>query len=145
MANSIVKLSVDDSSYNAKIKAAAQAFADFGRRVSSAGIEAFGDFAKGAKTAKVAFQGFNAALKANVLVLIASLAVEAGQALGEMIGNWIRGANDAEDAQRSLNSELEKTSLLLKEMSSSSKFNERLARAAGASTTEIIGTAHKGC
>lgn len=138
MANSIVKLSVDDSSYNAKIKAAAQAFADFGRRVSSAGIEAFGDFAKGAKTAKVAFQGFNAALKANVLVLIASLAVEAGQALGEMIGNWIRGANDAEDAQRSLNSELEKTSLLLKEMNSSSKFNERLARAAGASTTEII-------
>ena len=86
MADSIVRLKVEDDSFNAKIKEAAKAFADFGKRVASAGVEAMGDFAKGAATAKTAFEGFNAALKANALVLVASLAVQAASAIGEMIG-----------------------------------------------------------
>ena len=40
-SNSIVTLTVEDSSFNAKIKAAAKAFADFGARVTSAGVDAF--------------------------------------------------------------------------------------------------------
>lgn len=138
MAESIVKLAVEDSSFNAHIKRAAKEFADFGKSVASVGVDAFGKFAKGTETAKVAFQNFNKALKANAIVFVASLAVEVGQAIGEMIGNWISGANDAEEAQRQLNNELERTSLLMKEMSSYSKFNEQLMRARGASTTEII-------
>ena len=55
MADSIVNLKVNDDSFNAKIKEAARSFADFGKRVASTGVEAMGDFAKGAKTAKAAF------------------------------------------------------------------------------------------
>ena len=116
MADSIVRLTVEDSSFNAKIKAAAKAFADFGARVTSAGVDAFKSFATGAQTAKVAFQGFNTVLKANALVFVATLAVQVGAAIGEMIGDWISGANDAEAAQRSLNEELERTEYLIKEI-----------------------------
>ena len=107
MADSIVRLKVEDSSFNAKIKEAARSFADFGKRVASAGADAMADFAKGVKTAKVAFQGFNTALKANALVLVASLAVQAASAIGEMIGDWISGADDAAEAQKRLNDQLE--------------------------------------
>ena len=138
MSESIVRLSVEDSSFNAKIKAAARAFSDFGARVASAGVDAFKKFATGAETAKAAFQGFNAALKANALVFVITTAIQAAQAIGEMVGDWISGANDAEDAQRKLNEELEKTSELIKEIDHQASFNERLARAAGASTTEIL-------
>ena len=91
MANSIVRLSVEDSSFNAKIKAAAKAFADFGKNVASAGADAFQKFASGAQTAKVAFQGFNTALKANALVFVATLAVQVGQAIGEMVAHCAYG------------------------------------------------------
>lgn len=138
MANSVVKLSVDDSSFNAKIKRAAQDFADFGKRVASAGVDAFGKFAKGVESAKVAFQGFNTALKANALVLVASLATEAAVAIGEMIGDWISGANDAEDAQKKLNDELEKTAQAIQDINSVADFDARIAKAAGKSTTEIL-------
>ena len=47
MADSIVRLTVEDSSFNAKIKASAKAFADFGARVASAGADAFKKFATG--------------------------------------------------------------------------------------------------
>ena len=137
-SNSIVRLTVEDSSFNAKIKAAAKAFSDFGARVTSAGVDAFKSFATGANTAKVAFQGFNTVLKANALVLVSTLAIQAGAALAEMVGDWISGANDAEDAQRRLNEELERTEYLIKEIDHQAKFNERIARAAGASTTEIL-------
>ena len=50
MADSIVRLTVEDSSFNAKIKAAAKAFSDFGARVTSAGVDAFKSFATGANT-----------------------------------------------------------------------------------------------
>lgn len=138
MADSIVRLTVEDSSFNSKIKAAAKAFADFGSRVTSAGVEAFQNFATGAKTAKVAFQGFNAVLKANALVFVATLAIQAGAALGEMIGDWISGANDAEEAQRRLNEELDKTAQLVKDILADSDFNARIAKAAGKSTSEIL-------
>ena len=138
MADSIVKLTVEDSSFNAKIKAAAKSFSDFGARVASAGVDAFRKFAAGAETAKVAFQGFNAALKANALVFVITTAIQAAQAIGEMVGDWISGASDAEEAQRRLNEELENTAALIKEIEHQSKFNERLARASGASTTEIL-------
>lgn len=138
MADSIVRLSVDDSSFNAKIKEAAKSFATFGKNVASAGVEAFGKFAKGVETAKVAFQGFNQVLKANALVLVSTLAIQAGQALGEMIGDWISGANDAEDAQRKLNEELERSIKLLREMDDDADFNTKAAKAMGASTSEIL-------
>ena len=138
MANSIVRLTVDDSSFNAKIKEAARAFTDFGKRVSSAGIEAMGDFAKGAKTAKAAFESFNAALKANALVLISSLAIQAASAIGEMIGNWITGANDAADAQDKLNEKLEETSRLIDQINDDGDFNARIAKASGASTSQVL-------
>lgn len=138
MADSIVRLSVEDSSFNAKIKAAAKSFADFGKNVASAGVDAFGKFARGVETASGAFKTFNAALKANALVFVATTAIQASQAIGEMIGDWISGASDAEEAQRRLNEELENTASLIKEIDRQSKFNERLARAAGASTSEIL-------
>jgi hypothetical protein len=138
MADSIVRLTVEDSSFNAKIKAAAKAFADFGARVTSAGVDAFKNFATGANTAKVAFQGFNTALKANALVLVATLAVQVGQAIGEMIGDWISGADDAEAAQKKLNDELDRTAQIVKGILAESDFNARIAKAAGKSTSEIL-------
>lgn len=138
MANSIVKLTVEDSSFNAKIKQAAKTFADFGKNVASAGADAFGQFARGAKTAKVAFEGFNAALKANALVLVASLAAEAGQAIGNLITNWITGADDAAKAQDTLNQKLEETKRLLDEMKYFDNFQMQLDKASGMKTTEIL-------
>ena len=138
MSNSIVRLSVEDSSFNAKIKAAAKAFADFGKNVASAGADAFQKFASGAQTAKVAFQGFNTVLKANALVLVATLAVQVGQAIGEMIGDWISGADDAEAAQKKLNDELDRTAQIVKGILAESDFNARIAKAAGKSTSEIL-------
>ena len=138
MADSIVRLKVEDSSFNAKIKEAARSFADFGKRVASAGADAMADFAKGVKTAKVAFQGFNAALKANALVLVASLAVQAASAIGEMIGDWISGADDAADAQERLNQKLETTKMLIEQINDEGDFNARIAKAQGKSTTEIL-------
>jgi hypothetical protein len=138
MASSIVTLTVEDSSFNAKIKAAAKAFADFGSNVASAGADAFQKFASGASTAKVAFQGFNTVLKANALVFVATLAVQVGAAIGEMIGDWISGANDAEAAQRRLNDELDRTAQVVKGILADSDFNARIAKAAGKSTTEIL-------
>jgi len=137
-ANSIVRLTVEDSSFNAKIKAAAKAFADFGARVTSAGVDAFKNFATGANTAKVAFQGFNTVLKANALVLVSTLAIQAGAALAEMVGDWISGANDAEDAQRKLNAEVEKTIGLLNQLDREADFNVRAAKAMGKSTSEVL-------
>ena len=138
MADSIVRLTVEDSSFNAKIKAAAKSFADFGSRVASAGVDAFRKFASGAETAKVAFQGFNAALKANALVFVITTAIQAAQALGEMVGDWISGASDAEEAQRKLNEQLDQTAQLVKNILADSDFNARIAKAAGKSTTEIL-------
>ena len=138
MADSIVNLKVNDDSFNAKIKEAARSFADFGKRVASTGVEAMGDFAKGAKTAKAAFEGFNAALKANALVLVASLAMQTASAIGEMIGNWITGADDAADAQANLNAQLEETQRLVDNINNEGDFNARLAKAAGASTSEVL-------
>ena len=138
MADSIVRLTVEDSSFNAKIKAAAKAFADFGARVTSAGVDAFKNFATGANTAKVAFQGFNTVLKANALVLVSTLAIQAGAALAEMVGDWISGASDAEDAQRKLNAEVEKTIGLLNQLDRESNFNVRAAKAMGKSTSEVL-------
>ena len=138
MAEPIVKLKVEDSSFNAKIKEAAKTFADFGKRVASAGADAFTQFAKGAKTAKAAFEGFNAALKANALVLVASLAIQAASAIGEMIGDWITGANDAADAQDRLNQKLEETAEAIERIKDEGDFNARIAKAAGASTTEVL-------
>lgn len=138
MAESIVRLSVEDSSFNAHIKRAAKEFADFGKRVADVGVDSFVKFAKGSEKAKVAFQNFNKALKANALILVTSLAIEAGQAIGEMIGDWISGANDAEEAQKRLNEELERTAQAIEEINSVSDFNARIAKAAGKSTTEIL-------
>ena len=138
MADSIVRLTVEDSSFNAKIKAAAKAFADFGAKVTSAGVDAFQKFASGAQTAKVAFQGFNTVLKANALVLVSTLAIQAGAALAEMVGDWISGANDAEAAQKKLNDELDRTAQLVKDILADSDFNARIAKAAGKSTSEIL-------
>ena len=140
MASSIVTLTVEDSSFNAKIKAAAKAFADFGSNVASAGADAFQKFASGATTAKVAFQGFNTVLKANALVFVATLAVQVGAAIGEMIGDWISGADDAEEAQRKLNAEVEKTIGLLNQLDREADFNVRAAKAMGKSTSEILQT-----
>ena len=138
MADSIVKLTVEDSSFNAKIKAAAKSFSDFGARVASAGVDAFKKFATGAETAKAAFQGFNAALKANALVFVITTAIQAGQAIGEMIGDWISGADEAEAAQRRLNEELDRTAQAVKNIMADSDFNARIAKAAGKSTSEIL-------
>ena len=138
MADSIVRLTVEDSSFNAKIKASAKAFADFGARVASAGADAFKKFATGAESAKVAFQGFNTVLKANALVLVATLAVQVGSAIGEMIGDWISGAGEAEAAQRKLNDELDRTAQVVKSILAESDFNARIAKAAGKSTSEIL-------
>ena len=138
MANSIVRLTVEDSSFNAKIKAAAKAFSDFGARVTSAGVDAFKSFATGATTAKVAFQSFNTVLKANALVLVATLAVQVGAAIGEMIGDWISGADEAEAAQRKLNEELDRTAQIVKGILAESDFNARIAKAAGKTTSEIL-------
>ena len=138
MAESIVKLKVDDSSFNQRIKEAARSFADFGKRIASAGADSLAQFARGANTAKVAFQGFNAALKANALVLVASLAVQAGAAIAEMIGNWISGADDAADAQERLNAKLEATKILIDQINDEGDFNARIAKAQGKSTTEIL-------
>ena len=137
-SNSIVRLTVEDSSFNAKIKAAAKAFSDFGARVTSAGVDAFKNFATGANTAKVAFQGFNTVLKANALVLVATLAVQVGAAIGEMIGDWISGADEAEAAQRKLNEELDRTAQIVKGILAESDFNARIAKAAGKTTSEIL-------
>jgi hypothetical protein len=138
MADSIVKLTVEDSSFNAKIKAAAKAFADFGKNVASAGVDAFGKFARGAETASGAFKTFNAALKANAFVFVATMAIQASQAIGEMICDWISGASDAEEAQRKLNEELDRTAQLVKDILAESDFNARIAKAAGKSTSEIL-------
>lgn len=138
MANSIVKLTVEDSSFNAKIKEAAKTFATFGKNVASAGADAFGQFVKGAKSAKVAFEGFNTALKANALVLVASLAAEAGQALGNFISNWITGAEDAARVQDILNQKLEETKRLLDEMKYFDNFQMQLDKASGMETTKVL-------
>ena len=138
MANSIVRLTVDDSSFNAKIKEAARNFADFGKRVASAGADAMAEFARGTKTAKAAFEGFNAALKANALILVASLAIQAASAIGEMIGKWITGADDAADAQQRLNDKLEETARLIDGINEEGDFNARMAKAAGASTKDVL-------
>ena len=138
MADSIVKLKVDDDSFNAKIKEAARNFADFGKRVASAGADAFAQFARGIKTAKTAFEGFNTALKANALILVSSLAIQAGSALVEMFANWISGADDAADAQEKLNQKLEDTKTAIDQITDEGNFNARLAKAAGASTTDIL-------
>lgn len=138
MANSIVKLTVEDSSFNAKIKQAAKTFADFGSKVASAGVDAFGAFTKGAKSAKVAFEGFNAALKSNALVLVASLAAEAGQAIGNFISNWITGAEDAARVQDVLNQKLEETKRLLDEMKYFDNFQMQIDKASGMATTDIL-------
>ena len=140
MASSIVTLTVEDSSFNAKIKAAAKSFADFGKNVASAGADAFQKFASGASTAKVAFQGFNTVLKANALVFVATLAVQAGAAIADMVGDWISGADDAEEAQRKLNAEVEKTIGLLNQLDREADFNVRAAKAMGKSTSEILQT-----
>ena len=140
MASSIVTLTVEDSSFNAKIKAAAKSFADFGKNVASAGADAFQKFASGASTAKVAFQGFNTVLKANALVFVATLAVQAGAAIADMVGDWITGADDAEEAQRKLNAEVEKTIGLLNQLDREADFNVRAAKAMGKSTSEILQT-----
>lgn len=138
MADSIVRLKVEDNSFNAQIKESAKAFANFGKNVASAGTDAFRQFATGATNAKVAFQGFNAALKANALVLVSSLAIQAASAIGEMIGDWVRGADDAASAQENLNQKLEETKRLVEDINSEGDFNARLAKAAGASTTDVL-------
>jgi hypothetical protein len=69
---------------------------------------------------------------------VATVAIQAGQAIGEMIGNWISGANDAEDAQRSLNDELERSIKLLRQMDDDADFNTKAAKAMGASTSDIL-------
>lgn len=138
MADSIVRLSVEDSSFNAKIKAAAKSFADFGKNVASAGVDAFGKFARGVETASGAFKSFNAVLKANALVFVATTAIQAAQAIGEMVGDWISGASDAEEAQRKLNEEVERTLRLLNEFDKQADFHVREAKAMGKSTSEIL-------
>ena len=138
MAESIVKLAVEDSSFNAHIKRAAKEFADFGSKVANVGVNSFMKFAKGAETAKVAFQNFNKALKANAIMFVASLAIEAGQAIGDMIYNWVTGADEAEAAQKKLNEALERTGQLIKDINASTDFNSRLAKAMGKSTTDIL-------
>lgn len=138
MAESIVKLAVEDSSFNAHIKRAAKEFTDFGSKVANVGVNSFMKFAKGAETAKVAFQNFNKALKANAIMFVASLAIEAGQAIGDMIYNWVTGADEAEAAQKKLNEELERTAQLIKGINASTDFNSRLAKAMGKSTTDIL-------
>ena len=77
-------------------------------------------------------------MKANALVLVSTLAIQAGAALAEMVGDWISGANDAEDAQRKLNDELDRTAQLVKDILADSDFNARIAKAAGKSTSEIL-------
>lgn len=86
----------------------------------------------------MAFQGFNTALKANALVFVATLAVQVGQAIGEMVGDWIIGADDAEAAQSRLNDELDRTAQIVKGILAESDFNARIAKAAGKSTSEIL-------
>ena len=137
-SNSVVKLTVEDSSFNAHIKRAAKEFADFGSKVANVGVNSFMKFAKGAETAKVAFQNFNKALKANAIMFVASLAIEAGQAIGEMIYNWVTGADEAEAAQKKLNEALERTGQLIKDINASTDFNSRIAKAMGKSTTDIL-------
>ena len=137
-ANPTVVLTVEDNSFNAHIKRAAKAFGDFSSRVASAGTEAFVSFAKGANTAKTAMNGFNKALKANAIVLVTSLAIEAAGAVADMIGGWIEGADDAAEAQKRLNSELEATAQAIKEIKAEGDFNARMAKAAGASTSEVL-------
>ena len=138
MAESIVKLKVDDSSFNQRIKEAARSFADFGKRIASAGADSLAQFTKGTMNATSAFKAFNTALKANALVLVSSLAIQAGVALAEMFSDWISGADDAADAQERLNQKLEDTKIAIDQITNEGDFNARLAKAAGASTTDIL-------
>jgi hypothetical protein len=138
MADPIVKLTVEDSSFNAKIQAAAKSFADFGKNVANAGVDAFGKFARGVETASGAFKSFNAVLKANALVFVATTAIQAGSAIADLVSDWITGASEAEEAQRKLNEEIEETIKKVKALDEESNFNVRIAKAMGKSTTDIL-------
>jgi hypothetical protein len=138
MADPIVKLTVEDSSFNAKIQAAAKSFADFGKNVANAGVDAFGKFARGVETASGAFKSFNAVLKANALVFVATTAIQAGSAIADLVSDWITGASEAEEAQRKLNEEIEETIKKVKALDEESNFNVRIAKAMGKSTADIL-------
>lgn len=138
MADPIVKLTVEDSSFNAKIQAAAKSFADFGKNVANAGVDAFGKFARGVETASGAFKSFNAVLKANALVFVATTAIQAGSAIADLVSDWITGASEAEEAQRKLNEEIEETIRKVKALDEESNFNVRIAKAMGKSTADIL-------
>lgn len=102
MANSIVKLQVEDNSFNAKIREAARTFADFGRRIANVGMESMADFARGLKTAKAAMEGFNAAIKANAIVLLATLATKAASSIIDLGRSILTASDDASDGMRTM-------------------------------------------
>ena len=133
MANSVVKLSVDDNSFNQKIKNAASSFASFGKSIASAGTDALSKFAKGLTSAEGAMKGFNAALKANAIGLVVTAAVEAGDALYK----YMSGVYEAEEAQRKLNAEIGNTKIQLSTMKDDADFDIAIAKAAGKSSMEL--------
>lgn len=133
MANSIVRLDVEDSSFNQKIKNAASTFSEFGKSIASAGADALGKFVKGATSAKVAMEGFNAALKANAIGLVITAAVAAADALYK----YMSGVYDAEEAQKQLNAEIANTKIQLSTMKDDADFDIAIARAAGKSADAI--------
>lgn len=119
MAKSLVSLTVDDSSFNAKLKKAADSMKQFGQQLVNAAQ---------------AQTKLNAVMKANLYAMAATAAVEIGTALYK----WASGAYEAEAAQKKLNSELERTKNIIDNMSADSDFNIRIAKASGASVEEIL-------
>ena len=113
-----VDLSVNDGSFNAKLRQAVSSFKTF-----VAGI-------KGAKTAQ---EALNNAIKACPMGLITTAATVAGEALYK----YINGVYDAEEAQKALDAELEHTALQLRNMKADSDFDIAIAKAAGTSSKEL--------
>ena len=113
-----VDLSVNDGSFNAKLRQAVSSFKTF-----VAGI-------KGAKTAQ---EALNNAIKACPMGLITTAATVAGEALVK----YVAGVYDAEKAQADLATEIENTISQLDTMKSESDFHIAIAKAAGASRKEL--------
>lgn len=119
MAKSLVSLTVDDSSFNAKLKKAADSMKQFGQQLVNAAQ---------------AQTKLNAVMKANLYAMAATAAVEVGTALYK----WASGAYEAEAAQKKLNAEIQQTKLAIDNMVNDLDFDTRIAKAAGKSVDEIL-------
>ena len=113
-----VDLTVNDSSFKARMGEAVKTFKSFATAIT------------GAKNAQVAL---NSAIKANAI----GMAVTAITVGAEALYKWASGAYDAAEAQKALDAQIENTSNQLKMMKDDADFDIAIAKAAGKSAMEL--------